>query len=128
MNRHDIALVAAGIIGSGVALVHGLLTQRHLVDPIQDLAAGRLGTLIRKMTTVLLQFSTFNWFVGGLALAVAAYALGREARLAVGLLVASSYLYGVLGNFWASQGRHPGWMLYAVALCLIAYGLAKPVD
>ena len=128
MDRHDIALVAAGIIGSSVALVHGLLTQRYLVDPIQDLAAGRLSAVVRKLTTVLLQFSTFNWFVGGLALVVAVYALGREARLAVGLLVASSYLYAVLGNFWASQGRHPGWMLYGVVLCLIAYGLVKPAD
>jgi hypothetical protein len=39
------------------------------------------------------------------------------------LLVGSSYLYGALGNLWATRGRHFGWMLYAVALILIAAGV-----
>jgi len=75
----------------------------------------------------LLQFSTFNWLVGGLALLVAALVFRRDARLATGLLVGSSYLYAAVGNFWATHGRpHPGWLLYGTALCLIAYGLATP--
>jgi len=127
MNRHDIALMIAGVIGSGSAVVHGVLTQRHIIEPFQGLAAARISTMVQRLVAVLLQFSTFNWFVGGIALLVAARFFGREARLATALLVGSSYLFAAVGNFWASRGRlHPGWLLYGTALGLIAYGLAKP--
>ena len=126
MDRHEIALVVAGVVGSVGAIVHGVLTQRYLVEPFQARAGGGASQMVARIGAVLLQFSTFNWFVGGLALIVAACTLGREARLAAGLLVGSSYLFAVLGNFWASEGRHPGWVLYAVALGLLAYGLAEP--
>ena len=62
-------------------------------------------------------------FIGGLALIIAAYAFGPQARLATGLLVGSSYLFGAVGNLWATRGRHPGWALYGVALVLIVLGL-----
>src|SRR5829696_6591805 len=127
MHRHDIALVIAAVIGSGSAVVHGVLTQWHIIAPIQELAAPRISTMVQRLVAVLLQFSTFNWLVGGLALLIAVHVSGREARLATGLLVGSSYLYAAVGNFWATQGRpHPGWLLYGTALCLIAYGLATP--
>ena len=56
----------------------------------------------------------------GLALIAAAMARGPQARLA-----ASSLLFGALGNLWGTKGRHPGWILYAAALGLIAYGLQE---
>ena len=120
MNGHDISLIVAGMIGCGVAIVHGVLTQRLLVKPTLELSLPRLA---RKLIPGLLQFSTFNWFVGGLALIVAANSFEQEARLATCLLVGSSYLYGTLGNLWATRGRHPGWMLYALALVLIVFGV-----
>jgi hypothetical protein len=126
MDWHDVALGMAGIIGSGVAVVHGVLTQRLMVEPFAQLADGRIAAPIRRLVPLLLQFSTFNWFVGGLALIVAANAFGHQARLATGLLVGSSYLFAALGNFWGTRGRHPGWMLYAVALILIVYGVGSP--
>lgn len=122
LGVHGLALGAAGLIGGAVAVVHGLLTQRLMVRPVA--AQGRLAPVIRRLVAVLLQFSTFNWLVGGVALVViAVVAVGPGARLAVGLLVGSSYLFAVIGNAWATRGRHPGWMLYAVALALIGYGL-----
>jgi hypothetical protein len=54
---------------------------------------------------------------------VAAAWLGPQARLATALLVGSSYLFGAMGNLWATRGRHPGWLLYAIALGLIVYGV-----
>jgi hypothetical protein len=125
MDRHSTALALAGVIGSSVAVIHGVLTQRVMVEPLQELAAGRVTATVQRLVPVLLQFSTFNWLVGGLALVVAAYALGREARLATGLLVGSSYLFAALGNLWATRGHHPGWVLYGVALFLIIYGLGR---
>jgi hypothetical protein len=125
MNWHDLALGMAGVIGSGVAVVHGVLVQRLMVGPFEQLADRRLAAPIRRLVPLLLQFSTFNWFVGGLALIVAANSFEQEARLATGLLVGSSYLFGALGNLWATRARHPAWMLYAVALVLIVYGVGR---
>lgn len=122
MNAQDWALVAAGVIGAAVAVIHGVLTQKLMVAPVYG--DGRLSPVIRRLSAALLQFSTFNWLLGGVALvAVALAAVEPQARLAVGLLVGSSYLFGVVGNFWGTRGRHPGWALYAVSLGLIVYGL-----
>ena len=124
MNWHDLALGLAGIIGSGVALVHGVLTQRLMVEPFRAMATtARTPATIRRLVPGLLHFSTYNWFLGGLALMVAAAWLGPQARLATALLVGSSYLFGAMGNLWATRGRHPGWLLYAIALGLIVYGV-----
>jgi hypothetical protein len=125
MDWRDIALALAGVIGSVVALVHGALVQRLMVRPIDTaLRDHRLtGAAIGRLVAPLLQFSTFNWFVGGLALAAAAWAT-PEAQRVTALLVGASYLYGAVGNLWATRGRHPGWALYTVALGLIVVGVA----
>lgn len=118
----DWALVGAGVLGGAVAVIHGVLTQRLMVAPVT--ADGRLPAVIRRLVAALLQFSTYNWLLGGVALVIVAVAaVGPQAKLAVGLLVGSSYLFGVVGNFWGTRGRHPGWALYAVSLGLIVYGL-----
>lgn len=124
MNWHDTALVLAGIIGSVVAVIHGVLVQRHMVKPVGAflLAEKRVAASTRRLVPLLLHFSTVAWFAGGLALIAAAGWFGREARLATSLLVGGLYLYGALGNLWGTRGRHPGWMLYTVALVLIAFG------
>ena len=125
MNLHDAALVIAGIVGSTTAIVHGVVTQRQMVRPVDELTAGKLPQSIRRLVAALLHFSTFNWFVSGLALLIAVYSFGREARLATCLLVGSSHLFPALGNLWATRGRHVGWVLYTVAVLLIVYGLGK---
>lgn len=127
MVWQDAALAMAGVIGSCVAVVHGVLTQRLMVRPIEALfvANGRIAAPIRRLVPGLLHFSTFNWLLGGLALIAAALWFEQEARLATGLLVGSSYLYGALGNLWGTRRRHPGWMLMAVALVLIVLGVGK---
>jgi len=122
-NTQDLALAIAGGIGSAIAIVHGVLTQRLIVRPLEG--AAKLPRSTRQLAAMLLQFSTFNWFIGGLALIIAAFAPGRDVKLAVGLLVGSSYLYGAAGNFIAARGRHPGWIFYGVALALTAYALFR---
>lgn len=123
MDWHDAALGLAGVIGSGVAVVHGVLVQRLMVRPIEALGDTQFSAPVRSLVAGLLQFSTFNWFIGGLALIAAAAWFGADARFAIGLLVGSSYLFGAVGNFWSTRGRHPGWMLYAIALVLIVFGV-----
>jgi hypothetical protein len=125
MHWQDAALALAGLIGSGTAVVHGVLTQKLMVRPIAaSLGADRrIAAPIRRLVPVLLHFSTLAWLLGGLALIAAAAWFGREARLATGLCVGSLYLFGALGNLWATRGRHPGWMLMAAALVLIVLSM-----
>ncbi|HTB37171.1 MAG TPA: hypothetical protein VK777_08800 [Reyranella sp.] len=127
MTWQDAALAMAGVIGSCVAVFHGVLTQRLMVRPVEALfiADRRIAAPIRRLVPLLLQFSTFNWLLGGLALIAAALWFGQGAKLATGLLVGSSYLFGAVGNLWGTRGRHPGWMLMAVALVLIVLGVDK---
>ncbi len=127
MTWQDAALALAGVIGSSVAVFHGVLTQRLMVRPVEALfvADRRIAAPIRRLVPLLLQFSTFNWLLGGLVLIAAALWFERDARLATGLLVGSSYLYGAVGNLWGTRGRHPGWMLMAIALVLIVLGIDK---
>ncbi|MGZ5907326.1 MAG: hypothetical protein ACXWKQ_18420, partial [Reyranella sp.] len=105
MTWQDAALALAGVIGSSVAVFHGVLTQRLMIRPVEALfvADRRIAAPIRRLVPLLLQFSTFNWLLGGLALIAAALWFGQDARLATGLLVGSSYLYGVLGNLWGTR-------------------------
>ena len=126
MNWQSAALVLAGVIGSGVAVIHGILTQRLMVRPIEAslVADRRTSATIRRLVPLLLHFSTAVWFAGGLALIAAAAWFDRDTRLVTGLFVGSTYLFGALGNLWGTRGRHPGWMLLAAALVLIVLGIA----
>jgi hypothetical protein len=130
MDWQDVALTVAGVVGSGVAVVHGILVQRLMVRPFEELSRAdeRIKGPIRRLVPLLLHFSTISWFIGGLALIVAAAWFEREARLAAGLFVGSLYLFGALGNLWATRGRHPGWMLMAAALILIAFGVSEAIS
>ena len=129
MNWRDAALGMAGVIGSCVAVVHGVLIQRLMVRPLEALflADKRITAPIRRLVPLLLHFSTVSWFLGGLALIAAARWFDTDARLATGLCVGGLYLYGALGNLWGTRGLHPGWMLMSAALILIAFGVHKSV-
>ncbi len=123
----DVALGLAGLIGVAVAIVHGVITQRLMVRPIIGMALTerRFSKTIGRMVPLLLQFSTAVWFAGGLALAIATQ-LDREARLAICFMVGGTYLFGAIGNCWATRGRHPGWLLMSSALVLITFGAIVP--
>ena len=124
MNWQDAALALAGVVAGGAAVVHGVLVQRLMVRPIEESLAGkRMAAPVRRLIPPLLHFSTVFWFLGGLALIAAAFWFGQDTRRATGLCVGSLYLFGALGNLWATRGRHPGWMLMAAALTLIVIGI-----
>jgi len=120
-----IGLVLAGLIGAITAIFHGIVTHRLMVQPIDRRLATDPGVsaTIRRIVPPLLQYSTYSWLVCGIVLIVAALVAGAETRIAIGLLVGSMYLYGAVANLWATRGRHPGWVLLAVAVGLIAVDL-----
>lgn len=125
MNWQSAALGMAGAIGSAVAIIHGMLVERLMIGPFEELSRTheRISAPIRRIVPLLLHFSTVVWFFGGLALIAAAIWFDDRARLATGLFVGSLYLYGAIGNLWGTRGFHPGWMLLTVALILIAIGI-----
>ena len=120
-----IALTLAGLIGAATAIVHGILTDRLMVKPIERRLAddAEVSLAIRRLVPPLLHYSTFSWLVGGIALIIAANVAGAETRLAIGLLMGSMFLYGAVANCWGTRGRHPGWVLMAMAVVLIAVDL-----
>lgn len=126
MLWQDMALVAAGTIGAGTSLMHGVLMQRFMVTPFSAALAreGRTTEPLMRLLPVLMHFSTFAWFVAGGALIAAALASEREIKLAVVAGAGVLYLFGVVGNAWATRGRHPGWMLLAVSCALMVAGIA----
>ena len=126
MEWQDGALTMAGLIGSGTAVVHGILVQRLMVRPFEAPGAAglKMSAPIRRLVPLLLHFSTIAWSLGGLALVAAANGSDSGVRLETALFVGSLYLFGAAANFWATRGRHPGWMLMAAALVLIAVGIA----
>lgn len=124
MSGQDLALIAAGLIGAVTAVIHGVLTQKFMVVPVDRRlkADAVVSNQIRLLVASLLQYSTFSWLAGGGALIASALFLGPEARLAVSLVVGSGYAYAVIANCWATRGRHPGWMLLAVSVGLMVAG------
>jgi len=129
MDWQDSALAAAGLMGSAVAVVHGLLVQRLMVRPFREISAGdgRFRGAIGRLVPLLLHFSTFGWLLGGMVLIAAAGWLHGAERLVVASFVGSLFLFGAAGNLWATRGRHPGGILMATAVALIALSLAGSV-
>ena len=113
----DILLTAAGAIAALTALIHGYLTQKFLVARL-DTPDQATVPMLRRLSAMLLQYSTFSWFIGGVALIVAAR-MGIETRRLIILLVGAQYLFAIAGNAWASHGTHVGWMVYSLVLVLM---------
>lgn len=123
MSWQNVALHLAGLIGAAVAVVHGVLVQRLIVTPFATaLPPGPpFSSVVRRLIPPLIHFSTFVWLAGGLALLLATR-LDGSSRMWICILVGITYLFGAVANFWATRGTHPGWMLMALALVLIAFG------
>ncbi len=120
MQLHNWLLVAAGCIGIAVAVVHGVLVHRLMAVPV--MAGTDYAPSVRRLVPLLLQFSTFCWLLGGIALVATPAFPERSAVLITAAFVGTFYLFGAVGNFWGTRGRHPGWVLLAIAVALIGLG------
>src|SRR5262249_25558472 len=91
MNLQSAALGMAGVIGSCVAVFHGILVQRLMVGPFEEffVADGRIAAPIRRIVPLVLHFSTITWFLGGLALIADPHWFEQDAGFTTGLFVGS---------------------------------------
>jgi len=113
----DICLVAAGIGGMAIALVHAYLGQKLILGRITGLSKTAW-----RLNAVVYQVSSLYWFSGGLALSLAPFYFDAPGRFAVSVIVALVYIWGAVANFWATRGRHFGWILLAVVAVLAFLG------
>lgn len=99
MTWQDAALGAAGVIGIVVAVIQGRLVQRFMVRPLnaRSGADDRMLPSVKKLTAPLLQVSTYNWLIGGVALIIVAGGFEQDVQVAIGLLVGSSHIFGAAG-------------------------------
>jgi len=119
-NVYNWALIAAGIVGCIVAVYHGIDMQKWMIRPI--LGKTPLTQSSRRLVPLLLHFSTIFWFLGGVALIVVPMVAGASAALTTAVFVGAFYTFGAIGNFWGTNGKHPGWILLGVDVALIVYG------
>ena len=124
MAWHNTALMAAGVIGGGTAIIHGILMQRLVIRRIEALL-GANDAILRRLLPSLLHFTTFNWLLSGLALIAAALWFGSDVQLAVSLFAGSSFLFGGLGALLGTRRPHPSWMLMLSAVVLIVLGMGS---
>jgi len=115
---NDTLLMAAGIGGALVALLHGYLGHKFVLPAF----TGGTGP-IRRVNHAVFQLSTLYWFVGGGALIASALVLNEGDRAVVVYMVSFLYLSGAVGNFWATRGRHPGWALLLLVAAMAIAGV-----
>ncbi len=119
-TAYNWALVAAGVVGCIVAVFHGIVMQKLMVRPF--LSATELAESSRRLVPLLLHFSTLFWFLGGVVLIIVPLFADASAVVTTSIFVGAMYTFGAVGNFWGTNGKHPGWMLLALSVALIAYG------
>lgn len=123
MEVYEIAILVAGGIGAIVAIAHGILMQKYMIVPI--LADASQTQTTRRLVPLLLHFSTVCWFLGGIGLMATHFISNHFVTLTTLLFVGSFYAFGAIGNLWGTRGRHPGWVLLAIAVALIIYAFLR---
>lgn len=114
----DLFLVAAGCLGMVIAVVHGYLGDTKVVRPIENVPRSS-----KRVMRAIMFLSAVYWFAAGAVLAASPFYLGAEGRIAAALIAGAIFLSGAIANFWATRGRHFGWVLLAATLPLIWHGL-----
>ncbi|MEE9381660.1 MAG: hypothetical protein V3V03_09655 [Hyphomonadaceae bacterium] len=124
MDMNDIALIAAGCVGILVAVFHGIVLQRKMIEPLLKRPENDaiLAGPTRRLFPLLMHFSTLCWFLGGLVLIAAPFWFDDAARSATAIVVGAFYVVGAVGNGLTTRGKHPGWILLAIAVALIWFG------
>jgi hypothetical protein len=123
ISWRDGALIAAGVVTVVTSIIHGRLLDPLIVAPLLRGSEG-MRVSARALVRPLMHVSTFDWFLGGLALMATGLWIDGPGRVAIGLLVGTQLLYAAAANAWGTRGRHRGWMLMAAAIALTVVGIS----
>ncbi len=115
---NDALIVSAGCLGMGIAIIHGRLGETKVVRPVHDLPATS-----KRVLRAVMFLSALYWFAGGLLLVIGPVYLTAPEQVFAALAIGAMYLTGAVGNFWATRGRHIGWVLLACAAGLAWTGV-----
>lgn len=107
-------IVAGGCLGMLIAVIHGYLGATKVIHPITNIHPSA-----KRILHGVFLLSALYWFIGGAMLVAAPFYLSSNARYSAVLIVGLLYLSGAVVNFWATKGRHFGWVLLSIATALI---------
>jgi hypothetical protein len=104
--------ILAGGLGMLCAAVHGYLGERKAVRPVKDVPPSA-----KRVLRAVMFLSAAYWFVAGAVLAASPLLTAHDRELALAI---AGFIYGsaAAANFWATRGRHFGWILLGVAAAL----------
>jgi hypothetical protein len=113
----DLFLQCSGLAAIAVALMHGTLIEtrvfaRATIEP----------PWLRNMIRLCCQIGTIGWICGGVLLIAAPSMESASARHWIVITMSAMYGFGVIGNAWATRGRHFGWMALSAAIAMAVAG------
>ncbi|MEM9385509.1 MAG: hypothetical protein AAGA68_10640 [Pseudomonadota bacterium] len=111
-------LFSGGALGSVVAVVHAVLGQRLILRQVSGLSA-----VGKRVLLAVFHLSSLYWALAGLLMMWLALAAPKEHVRPLGIVVMVIYLSRAIGNFWATRGRHFGWVLLTVCGALVGAGV-----
>lgn len=114
---NDYLLYGAGVLGIMVALVHGHIGRTRLLPPLTGIP-----DVHRRVLGAVFQLSTLYWFAGGLLLVAVPILPGYLPRPFAVYAVAFLFISGAVGNFWATRGKHVGWVLLGLSSTMAVLG------
>ncbi len=114
----DLLVQAAGVLAIVLALLHQILSETKVFTKARIEPAW-----VRRLVRGVWLCSTVAWMAFGVLLILAPMMGSRMARSCI--IIASVIFYGsgVIGNAWATRGRHFGWAALSVVIGLAVAGL-----
>jgi hypothetical protein len=114
----DLALQAAGSLAILAAVIHGVLGETKVLAVARIEPAWAL-----RLIRVVWHCGVVAWIAGGVLLIATPTMAAGSARTWIVSAMIAFYGSGVIGNAWATRGRHFGWMVLAVVVVLAVAGL-----
>ncbi len=111
-----VLLITSGVLGMVIACIHGWLGEKRVVAP-----AAHPSRAAKRVMHAIMFLSAVYWFIGGAALTLAPLMDASQKGLII-WIVSAMYTSGAAANFWATRGRHFGWMLLTLATGLAIVG------
>jgi uncharacterized membrane protein len=118
VQMRDLLVQAAGSLGIAAALVHGYLGETRVF------ATARIEPdWARRLLRLVWHGGVVAWVVMGVLLILVPTIRSDEARIAIIAASAAVFGAGVIGNAWASRGRHFGWVWLSVVVGFALAGM-----